>query len=82
MDIETISEFLGWCTVVNFGILIISTIKILTLRDWASKIHAKMFRIDEESVRKIYLHFLVLYKVAFLALNLVPYLALQLMENI
>ena len=79
MSIETIREFLGWCTVINLGFFIFATVKILAIRDWASKIHAKMFRIDEESVRVIYLQFLAIYKVAFVVLNLVPYLALRIM---
>ena len=79
MSIETIREFLGWCTVINLGFILFATVKILLIRDWASKIHAKMFRIDEESVRQTYFQFLAIYKVAFVVLNLVPYVALQIM---
>ena len=79
MTIETFREFLGWCTVINLGFFIFATVKILLVRDWASKIHAKMFRIDEVSVRQIYLQFLAIYKVAFVVLNLVPYIALRIM---
>jgi len=79
MSTESIREFLGWCTAINLGFFIFATVKILVIRDWASKIHAKMFKIDEESVRQIYFQFLVIYKVAFVVLNLVPYVALRIM---
>ena len=79
MGTESIREFLGWCTAINLGLLIFATVKILVIRDWASKIHAKMFRIDEDSVRQIYFQFLAIYKVAFVVLNLVPYVALRIM---
>jgi len=79
MNIESIREFLGWCTVINLGIFIVTTIKILAIRDWASKIHAKMFKIDEESVRQIYFQFIAAYKIAIIVFNLAPYIALTLM---
>ena len=53
--------------------------KVLAIGNWASKIHAKMFGIDEESVRQMYFQILSMYKIAFIVLNLVPYLALSFM---
>ena len=79
MNIETLHEFLGWCTVVNFGVLVVGAIKVLALRDWATKIHARMFQVDEEWVRRSYFMFFVYYKIAILVLNLVPYIALSIM---
>ena len=79
MNIETLTTFLGWCTVINLVIFLVAAIKIMVMRDWASKIHAKMFRIDEESVRRMYFQFLAMYKIAFVVLNLVPYVALRIM---
>ena len=79
MNIETLHEFLGWCTVINFGVLVVGAIKVLALRDWATKIHARMFQVDEEWVRRSYFMFFGYYKIAILVLNLVPYIALSIM---
>ena len=37
MSIETIREFLGWCTVINFG-LFFGVVKVMLIREWASKV--------------------------------------------
>ena len=62
-----------------FGVLVVGAIKVLALRDWATKIHARMFQVDEEWVRRSYFMFFVYYKIAILVLNLVPYIALSIM---
>ena len=54
MNIETTREILGWCTVINFGLMTLGLVKVLLIRDWASGIHAKMFGLDEASVRLAY----------------------------
>lgn len=79
MNIETLREFFGRCTVINCGLLMFSFVKVMLVRDWASKTHAKMFGIDEASVRTAYLQFFAIYKIAIIVFNLVPYIALSLM---
>ncbi len=79
MTIETIREFLGWCTVINASVFVVACLKLLLMRDWGSEIHAKMFKIDAEAVRRVYFQFLVTYKIAILVFNLVPYVALRIM---
>ncbi len=80
MNIETVHEFLGWCTVINLGVLFFGVIKVLSIRDWASKVHAKMFQVDEASVRQAYFLYFVYYKIAIIVFNLVPYIALSIMD--
>ena len=38
MNIETIREFLGWCTVINYGLMILGLTKVVLLRDWRTKL--------------------------------------------
>ena len=81
MNIETIREFLGWCTVINFGLMALVVVKLLLVRDWASRVHAKMFGFDEGSVREAYFQFVAYYKIAIIVFNLVPYIALTIMSG-
>ncbi len=81
MNIETIREFLGWCTVINFGLLALVVVKLLLIRDWASGVHAKMFGLDDASVRDAYFQYFVNYKIAILVFNLGPYIALTIMSG-
>ena len=81
MNIETLREFFGWCTVINLGLLVFAFVKLMLIRDWASKIHAQMFGIDQASVQRAYFQFFVIYKIAIIVFNFVPYIALSLMGS-
>ncbi len=77
--IETIREFLGWCSVINSGLLIFSSILIILVRGPVSRIHAKMFDLDESDTRRAYFQYLGQYKIAIIVFNIVPYFALKIM---
>ena len=81
MNIETTREFLGWCTVINLGLLTLGLVKVLSIRDWATGIHAKMFGRDEASVRLAYFQFFANCKIAVVVFNLGPYIALRIMSG-
>ena len=78
-SIETIREFLGWCSVINIGMLFLSTIMLISMRGWIIKIHANMTGVSEAELPVIYLQFLGNYKMLIIILNLVPYIALRVM---
>jgi hypothetical protein len=77
--IEVIREFLGWCSVINIGLLVLSSILIIAIRHPVSRIHAEMFDLDERGVRHAYFQYLGKYKVAIIVFNIVPYFALKVM---
>ncbi len=81
MSLETLTAFFGWCTVVNFGVLLLSTIALAVGRDSVAKIHAKMFALEEAALKPIYFQYLAHYKIIALALNLAPYVALKLLAS-
>lgn len=78
-SIGTIREFLGWCSAINIGMLIISTIMLIVMRGWITRIHAKMTGVSETELPRIYLEFLGNYKTLIFILNLAPYFALRIM---
>lgn len=78
-SIETIREFLGWCSVVNIGMLVISTVMLTSMRNWIVKIHAGMTGASEAELPRIYLEFLGNYKILIIMFNVVPYIALCIM---
>lgn len=79
MNIEMIREFLGWCTVINYGLIIVALIKMALLRDWKKKVNAKLFGLDEASVQRAQMQFFVNYQLAIVVFNLTPYIALTIM---
>ena len=78
--IETITEFLGWCSVINIGSLAFSSFFVVALRGPVARLHAKMLRLDESDLSRAYFQFLAQYKIAIIVFNIVPYVALRIMR--
>ena len=78
-SIELVREFLAWCSAINIGMLLVSTIMLLFMRGWIIKIHAKMTGVSEAELPRIYLEFLGNYKMLIIVFNVVPYIALRIM---
>lgn len=79
MNIETIRDFLGWCTLINFGVLLLMTTSLMLLRPMISRLHARMFGFNESLLPLEFYRFIAYYKMAVIIFNLVPYLALRVM---
>lgn len=78
-SIDIVREFIGWCTVINIGILLIATIFLVLTRAPILKIHAKLFELSQADLSLSYFQFLGQYKLAIYVLNLAPYIALRIM---
>jgi hypothetical protein len=80
MHQATLTTFLGWCSVINLGLLCLATIMLGTLKNWVMGTHSKMLGIDEAELPGLYLQYLSNYKVLVLVFNVVPYMALRMMS--
>jgi hypothetical protein len=81
MNMDQLREFFGWCTVVNFGLLMVYTVAILGAGRWIAGMHGRLFHLPEGELLKAYYHYLAVYKLLVLALNFAPWLALVIMER-
>lgn len=80
MNVSMLTEFLGWCTILNYCVLAFSSIMLVTSAgNWARGIHSRLFSIPEDKLAPMYFNFLGNYKLAIFVFNLVPYLALKIM---
>lgn len=77
MTIETIRAALGWCSIINVGFLMFSSILLIAIRGTVSRIHGKMFNLDENYLSQAYFQWLGQYKIAIIVFNVVPYFALR-----
>ena len=77
ITLHELTIFLGWSSLINICILLFSTLMVVVCRDWAVKIHCKMFDLDPATVPKLYFEYLAHYKVLILVFNLGPYIALR-----
>jgi hypothetical protein len=81
MNIQKLTAFFMWCTIINGGLLILSLIIGVTGLDWAYCVQGKLFQIPREVFNVAYYSFLGLYKIIWLAFNVVPYVALLIIRN-
>lgn len=79
MDIQTLTTFFMWCTVIDGGILVLWTVFFVFAPDWVYRIQSGWFPISRETYDVVIYAFLGLFKIVFLVFNLVPYLALLIM---
>ncbi len=57
-SIDIVREFIGWCTVINIGILLIATIFLVLTRAPILKMHAKLFELSQADLSLSYFQFL------------------------
>lgn len=76
MDIQILTSFFMWCTIINGGILIFWTLFCAFAPDLVYRIQSTFFNIPRETFDIIIYSFIGLVKIAFLMFNLIPYLAL------
>lgn len=81
MNIQKATAFFMWCTIINGGLLVLSLIIGLTGLDWAYSVQGKLFQIPREGLNMAYYSFLGLFKIIWLAFNVVPYVALLIIRN-
>lgn len=76
MDIQTLTSFFMWCTIINFGVLILSFVMMITIADLAYRIHSKWFPMPQQTFTVVIYSLLGLYKIAWFGFNVVPWVAL------
>ena len=79
MTTETLTELLGWASIINIALLILTTIMVIAVRGTISKIHSSLFGLDEKDLGRAYFQYIAQYKIAIIVLNIAPYLALKIM---
>ena len=79
MSLKTLKTFFFWMTVINFLILVISTVGVVALTQEMKVIHSQMFHVPSDELSQIYLEYLAWYKLLWIIFNLVPYISLRVM---
>ena len=76
MDIQALTRFFMWCTIINAGLLVFSAVMFMSAQDFVYSMHSKWFNIPRETFNVAIYSFLGYFKIIFILFNLVPYLAL------
>ncbi len=79
MTIETLTEFLELCLLINAGLLVLSFLSLLILKPLSRSVHGSLFSLGDEQLNERYFAFLANFKLLIIVFNLTPYLALKCM---
>ena len=81
MTIDQITDLFLWMTIINMGIYLFSILLSILLKKTVSRIHGKLFGIDEDKIAVITYSYFGAYKIAIILFCFVPYLALLIINN-
>ena len=77
MTIEIIRDALGWCSLINIGILLWWLLILTFAHDWIYRFHGKWFTLSKETFDTVHYAGIAFYKLSIILFNIVPYIALR-----
>lgn len=77
MSVELVREVLGWCSLINLGLLLWWFLFLSLAHDWTYRVHSRWFKLSSERFDAIHYAGMAFFKIAVIVFNLVPYLALR-----
>lgn len=80
MTLQQLTSFLAWCTAINGSLFIVWAITCLAAPNWIYTIHRRWYPVSREAHNVAMYTFLGGFKILFIFFNLVPYLALRMMQ--
>lgn len=75
--INSFTTFLGWCSVVNIGMLLVIGLAIMLVRKPMMRVHSALLGVEERKLPVLYFRYISNYKLLTLMFNIVPYLVLK-----
>lgn len=80
MTTEIIRDFLGWCSAINIGLLLVWILWLIFAHDWLYKFHGQWLKLSVEKFDAIHYAGIAYFKISILLFNIVPYLAFRILE--
>ncbi len=76
MDIQTLTTFFMWCTIIDVALFAWATAWCTLAPDLTYRIQSKLFPIPRETYNVIIYAFLGVFKIFIIVFNVVPYMTL------
>ena len=77
MDIELLTNFFMWCSIVNISLLVLSFLLWLVASDRIYALHGTWFPMPRQTLNVIFYCLLGLYKIIVFVFNIVPWVVLE-----
>ena len=81
ITVEVLEKFFLWMTIINFGILTLYFLLFLVARDFIYKLHTTWFKMTEGKISSSLYKTFAFYKITVIIFNLVPYIALRIIDG-
>ncbi len=78
MDMDTLTRFLAWSLVINFGFMAIWAVMMIIARDFLLRLQKIFVKMDDTELEAGIWRFMALFKALVIIFNLTPYLVLRL----
>jgi hypothetical protein len=76
MDLQILTQFFMWCTIINVVLVIGTALIWLFGADFVYKMHGRFFPMPRETFNAIFYTFIGIYKLLVYVFSLVPWIAL------
>ena len=76
MTIEMMRAVLGWCSIINMGLLLYWFLILMFAHDWVYRWHTKWFKLSPDTFDTIHYAGIAFFKIVVFVFNIVPYFAL------
>ena len=76
MTIAVTRNFLLWCTVINYGILLAWFLFFVFAHDGIQRIHGRWFRLSSDQFDALHYAGMSIFKIGIILFNLVPFVVL------
>jgi hypothetical protein len=77
MTLEVIRKTLAWCTVINYGVLLVWAFAFIFGHDWMMGLHGRWFHLSVQQFDALHYAGMSIFKLGIIMFNLVPYIALR-----
>ena len=80
MTIDQLAAFFGWMTVLNAGFLLLAWLFVWLEWPWITMLVQRVFPLPVEKLDEVYLRWLAQYELFIYVFNLMPWLALKIVQ--
>ena len=81
MTIDQLASLFGWMTLLNIGFLLLAWLFIWLEMPWITMLVRRIFPLPVEKVDEVYLRWLAQYELFIYVFNLMPWLALKIVQS-
>jgi hypothetical protein len=77
MDIEILTAFFMWCSIINIGLLFVSFLLWMVASDWIYALQSKWFPMPRQTLNVVFYCWFGFYKIIVYMFNIVPWVVLK-----